>query len=119
MGKRVFLAAAVLAMVLSTAGTAGQSGLLEQEHIFEKAQFRSCHASTIEQTPDGLVAAWFGGSGEGDRDVGIWVSRKKHCGWSLPVEAANGVQHADLRYPCWNPVLFKPRRGPLMLFYRN
>jgi len=34
------------------------------------------------------------------------------------VEVANGVQNESLRYPCWNPVLFQPAEGPLMLFYK-
>lgn len=34
------------------------------------------------------------------------------------MEVANGIQNESLRYPCWNPVLFQPREGPLMLFYK-
>ncbi len=77
-----------------------------------------CHASTIEETPGGLVAAWFGGTHEKNPDVGIWVSRNFQGQWSKPVEVANGVQASDKRYPCWNPVLFQPKAGPLMLFYK-
>jgi len=77
-----------------------------------------CHASTIEETPQGLVAAWFGGQHEKNPDVGIWVSRQTADGWSRPVEVANGVQTPELRYPCWNPVLFQPPEGPLLLFYK-
>jgi predicted neuraminidase len=77
-----------------------------------------CHASTIVETPSGVVAAWFGGTGEKHPDVGIWVSRHVKGAWSAPVEVVNGVQSPDLRYPCWNPVLFLPRGGPLLLFYK-
>ena len=30
----------------------------------------------------GLVAAWFGGTDEGEPDVGIWVARRSDGGWS-------------------------------------
>ena len=60
--------------------------------IFEKAQFASCHASTIAETKVGLVAAWFGGTAESRPDVGIWLSRRDGEAWSAPVEFANGVQ---------------------------
>lgn len=43
-----------------------------EEFIFEEAPFRSCHASTLVDTGDGLVAAWFGGSDESNSDVGVW-----------------------------------------------
>ncbi len=83
-----------------------------------KAPFPSAHASTIVETRDGLLAAWFGGSEEGHPDVGIWVSRHDGAGWSAPVEVANGLQSDGTRHPCWNPVLFQPSRGPLLLFYK-
>lgn len=96
-----------------------QGGVLLQEFIYETAPFPSCHASTLAQASDQtIVAAWFGGIGEGKPDVGIWVSRKKDAGWSAPVEVANGLQADGTRHPCWNPVLFQPKTGPLLLFFK-
>jgi len=95
------------------------SAVLKSEFIFEQAPFRSCHASTIAETKTGLVAAWFGGTAEKNPDVGIWLSRHDGKGWSTPVEVANGVPTNDQpRQPCWNPVLFQPQKGPLLLFYK-
>lgn len=96
-----------------------QNAIVKQEFIFESAPFKSCHASTVLQTRQGLMAAWFGGAEEGALDVGIWLSTNSGKGWSEPVEVANGLQEADqIRYPCWNPVLFQPRNGPVHLFYK-
>jgi predicted neuraminidase len=88
-----------------------------EEFIFENAPFPSCHASTIVEAKGGLVAAWFGGTDEGKGDVSIWLSRHDGKSWSAPVQVANGVDH-EKRYPCWNPVLFQPAGGPLLLFYK-
>jgi predicted neuraminidase len=87
------------------------------EFIYEQAPFPSCHASTIAETKSGLLAAWFGGTDEGNNDVGIWTARLDEGKWSAPVEVVNGVD-GDKRYPCWNPVLHRPRNGPLLLFYK-
>ena len=94
--------------------------IVKSEFIYleEEVSFPSCHASTIEETEHGLVAAWFGGTSEKDPDVGIWLSRFRNGKWSSPVEVVNGVQNESLRYPTWNPVLFQPGNGPLMLFYK-
>ena len=98
-------------------------GVVSRTFIYEKAPFPEAHASTIEETPDGLVAAWFGGTEEKHPDVGIWVSRHVSGKWTEPVEVANGVQYVQTdgkihRHPTWNPVLFQYPHGPLMLFWK-
>jgi len=92
--------------------------IVKSEFIYEHAPFPSAHASTIVETRSGLVSAWFGGTKERDPDVGIWVSRLGGSQWSVPVEVANGIQPDGKRLPCWNPVLFQPTGGPLVLFYK-
>lgn len=90
----------------------------KSEFIYEKAPFPSCHASTIEETRSGFIVAFFGGTDEKHPDVGIWTSRQVNGRWTPPVEVANGVQPDGKRHPTWNPVLFQPKTGPLMLFYK-
>ena len=114
----------LLAMLVSTSILAqkpfeGLDAVLKTEYIYYSGDvpFPSCHASTIEETEDGLIASWFGGTAESDPDVGIWVSRFFDGKWTIPVEVANGVQHKDLRYPTWNPVLFNAGTE-IKLFYK-
>lgn len=98
---------ALLAALLST------SAVVTSEMIFETAPHRSCHASTIVSTKSGLVAAWFGGTDEGEADVGIWLARHEARGWSEPREVTRDAVH-----PCWNPVLFEVEAGLLQLYYK-
>jgi len=117
----VFPKLALLLCALAVSGCASiaqQPGVVNSEFIFETAPFPSCHASTIAETKTGLIAAWFGGTAERNPDVGIWVSRFQNGQWTKPVEVANGVQSETNRLPTWNPVLFQPKSGPLMLFYK-
>jgi predicted neuraminidase len=116
MPLRQLIAFSILLMTTTT--FAEQLGLVKAEFIFDTASFAACHASTIVESRGGLVAAWFGGTGERSPDVGIWLSRYEQGHWTAPVEVANGVQHDAKRYPCWNPVLFQPQKGPLLLFYK-
>lgn len=95
-----------------------QPGIESAEFIYESAPFPACHAATLVETKEGLLAAWFGGTHERHPDVGIWTALYQDGKWSDPVEVANGVESAELRYPTWNPVLFQPQAGPLMLFYK-
>lgn len=108
----------LLCAVATAAAPADPPGVVKAEFIYETASFPQCHASTIAESGGGLVAAWFGGTAEGRPDVGIWVSRHDGQAWSPPVEVANGVEAPEKRFPCWNPVLFQPKSGPLLLFYK-
>ena len=119
-GTIVFAIRLLAAGLLLAAHTAAaqDAALVKTEFVFERAPHAQCHASTIAATDGGLVAAWFGGTREKDPDVGIWLARDDGSGWSAPVEVANGVQDTTTRYPTWNPVLFQPADGPLLLFYK-
>lgn len=144
---------ALAAVFLASAGTEAEPRLspnppdpfriLGVEFIVPSPPFASSHASTIEETPSGLVAAWFGGSREGAEDVGIWLARHDGTTWRPPVEVATGAAAGAItgatndiasghssgsvsggrpgearRHPCWNPVLFRRRSGELLLFYK-
>ena len=112
------VAAAIFAvwMVVSISAQ-GSSGILSSEFIYEQAPFPSAHASTIAETKGALVAAWFGGTQEGAKDVSIWTARRVNGKWTTPVEVATGEQPDGTRHPCWNPVLFE-MGGELTLFYK-
>ena len=93
--------------------------VIASEFVFDAAPYASCHASTIAQNSGGeLLAAWFGGSAEGNPDVCIFISRSEGGHWIPGVKVADGVQADGRRYACWNPVLFQSRKGPLLLFYK-
>lgn len=111
-------ATCLLTIVSQSSRAAEQPGVVKSEFIYESAPFPSCHASTIAETKSGLVAAWFGGTAERNPDVCIYVSRQVDGNWTAPAEVANGVGFTTNRLPTWNPVLFQPKAGPLMLFYK-
>ena len=88
------------------------------QFIYDTASFASCHASTIVETPKGIMAAWFGGKFEGDRDVNIYASWFINNRWSTPTQIADGFINDSIRYACYNPVLFLTSKNELLLFYK-
>lgn len=98
----------------------GEGAYLKGELIYslDNRPTPQVHASTIVETPSGMVSAFFSGTHEKNPDVGIRVSRLENGKWTWPEEVVNGVESNNKRYPCWNPVLFLPKNGPLMLFYK-
>ncbi len=95
-----------------------EPAVLRSDFIYRESPAPFAHASTVAETPDGIVAAWFSGTREGRADVGIWSARFDGQNWSTPVEIADG-RRDDGDYPCWNPVLFQMPDGPLVLFYKT
>src|SRR5262245_47163776 len=105
-------AVAIIAAIVSTGLTPDNTiSIVSREFIYDSAPFRSAHASTIVETEDGLVAAWFGGTAEKRPDVAIWSARRNVDGWSPPMQVADGVQAGGRRFPTWNPVLFQLPAG--------
>lgn len=107
-----------VSLLLMTRLVADEPKMVRSEFIYDQGPYPSVHASTIAEAGEGLVAAWFGGTAERNPDVGIWVSRQVDGKWTEGVEAATGLQRDGKRHPTWNPVLFQPKDGPLMLFYK-
>ncbi|MFT3738123.1 MAG: family 78 glycoside hydrolase catalytic domain [Breznakibacter sp.] len=95
-----------------------KEGIMKDEFISLRPGYPESHAATIVETPQGLVASWFGGTKERNPDVCIFVSRLENGKWTHPENVAGGIVSDTLRYPTWNPVLYQVPKGPLWLFYK-
>jgi predicted neuraminidase len=116
LARGIWHAIVIVSAVLAGAGCAGP--IVDSGFINPDPAVPSCHASTIVEAADGhLLAAWFAGNEEGAPDVCIWVSRHNGHAWSAPVRVAEGSKDGG-RVATWNPVLFQPAVGPLLLFYK-
>lgn len=93
-------------------------GIITDQFIYTDSVIAQCHASTLVETRNGLLAAWFGGTGEGNNDVCIYTSRLIKGVWTKPVIAADGQINDSTRYACYNPVLFQVPGKELLLFYK-
>jgi predicted neuraminidase len=114
-----WLAGLSAALMLATGAARAGDPVLRSEFIDDQPPYPQCHASTIAETPSHrLVAAWFGGTHEGDPGVTIWVARQDHGQWQKPVSVADGAGAGGTPYPTWNPVLFQAPGGDLLLFYK-
>ncbi len=97
----------------------GTKAITVSEFVYQKqdVQFPECHASTLAEIPDGIIAAWFGGTEERHPDVCIYTSVNVNGKWTKPVLTADGIEDGK-RYPCWNPVLFRRDNGDVILYYK-
>jgi predicted neuraminidase len=90
-------------------------GVIQAGFLYDVAAFPSCHAATLAETADGVLCSFFGGTHERHPDVCIYAARlpRGSSHFSTPTNVAS-----DEGIPTWNPVLFRPRGGELMLFYK-
>lgn len=120
--RNLFLLPAVCCLSVSLMAAGSLDGVSikmdEGDFIYQSAPFPSCHASTIVETSDGMLAAWFGGTYEKHPDVSIYTSAYRNGKWSEPVMVADGVENKLIRNPTWNPVLFKRDNGDIILYYK-
>ena len=87
--------------------------------LFEEPPTPACHAATIVELATGdLLAAWFGGSHEGAKDVGIYAARSSEDDWDLPRQVVAPLVSEGDTLPCWNPVLYRGLENRLYLFYK-
>lgn len=101
-------------------GAQNPAAIVLSELVAARPPTAFSHGSTIIQVGDTLICAWMGGEKDRATDVSILVSMNSGAGWSEPAELANGVHDRDrIRYPVWNPVFFQPRKGSLLLFYKE
>ncbi len=116
LGFAVFFVFIVLPVLLSAQSSFKK---VKEELIFQDAPFAQCHASTLLESANGeILAAWFGGTHEGNKDVKIWTSVNRNGKWTFPVEIANGEFGTEGTFPLWNPVLFKNSENMIFLFYK-
>lgn len=95
------------------------SALLKNSFVFEHGATPTNHTSTLVETRDGLMVAWIGGPESRHPSSAVFTARFDGRSWSKPALVFDGVQaDGPSRFPCWNPVLFEPSRGPLLLFYK-
>ena len=90
-----------------------------QQNVFDVPVTKNSHAATlVEMMPNRIMAAWFGGSYEGAKDVGIYASFYDGKAWSVPHNLIKPLVVEKDTLPCWNPVLFKSESELLYLFYK-
>jgi predicted neuraminidase len=106
----------LLSLLALQAPAAEAPAIVSSRFIDDDPISPSCHASTIVEGRRGLLAAWFAGTDEGNPDVAIELARLEGGKWSKPTMVFDGLQDDGQRFPCWNPVLFRPRGGPILLF---
>ncbi len=71
------------------------------------------HATTLVESEDSLLCAFFGGPRRGEDGQGIWLSRRGPRGWEPARPVIVGGE------PCWNPVLVRVAESGLVLFFKQ
>lgn len=94
---------------------------MQESLIFADTKFGHCHASTIVETPQGLLMACLAGPAEGHSETGIWGASyngewrdQRQIIVSTPDNGSDNRKNLSL----WNPVLFR-NDDEIRLYYRT
>ena len=82
--KRVNIIALVLFLPFACLAQNISVRILETNLIYKNEPYPSCHASTIVETGNGMLAAWFGGTYEKHPDVCIYGAFYRNGKWEKP-----------------------------------
>ena len=104
----------LIPLLFLSSALAADPAILKSEFIYDTGPYPQIHATTIVETPSGMVSAWFGGTAETNPDVCIWVSRVVYGKWPDSVDTSHGVQPAGTRHPKWHRVLLQPKNALVM-----
>lgn len=110
------------AILISASPASASTWQVAREEFIEPAPaVAEVHASTIAETKSGaLVAAWFGGTKEGNADVAIYVSRRAGAApWTAGKVVADGAQPDGKCFATFNPALHRTADGRLLLFFKT
>lgn len=92
--------------------------IIAREFIEPAPAVAEVHASTVVEAADGtLVAAWLGGTKEGNPDVAIWSSRFEGGKWTAARNVTAGTGGNNTDRPAYDPVLYRASDGGLTLFF--
>ena len=115
----LLISASALAQPTNLPGLGGPA-IVTSEFIFQAMPTPECHASTIVETTNGLVAAWFGGTQEKALDVGIWLSRFQNHQWSPPEEVPLATtKMCVFATLCGTRSFFNRGKGPWRCFIKK
>ncbi len=92
--------------------------VIDSGFVYLNEPYPSCHASTLTDTGEGILAAWFGGTYEKHPDVCVYAAFYRNGQWEKPFQVADGVEDKLIRNPCYNPVLYKRENGDIILYYK-
>ncbi|MCY4779419.1 exo-alpha-sialidase [Sphingobacterium sp. UT-1RO-CII-1] len=116
MNTLFFLCALFFASSCNSKAENSQFKMVDSSDVFKDGEyFAEAHASTLVRLDNGeVLASWFGGTKEGNDDVGIWLARKTNGNnWSKSIQIAKIRDDAH-----WNPVLFVDNSKQVHLFFK-